>query len=483
MKADGPHRPVPSLAALILCAAAWTSSVATDEVSTPLLLKNDTYGEIGIQGGFFLPDRDISGKPETLRELEAVGGIRGAYLFRPRWSWFVDANLFDINTATGAGDADSIWGRTGFQWLSRPAWERSQWYIAAGGGFMRAEFENAVVEDSISRSFASIGFGQRYRLDRRTHLHWELRGDHTLDDDGLGGEDVTLGQFAVGVNWGVGVKSDSDGDGVFNRRDRCPDTPAGHDVDEHGCSRDSDGDGVPDGIDRCPEQTPGALVDHRGCPLDADEDGVFDGLDRCPGTLPRATIDAEGCPHDEDGDRIYDGIDECPDTEPGVDVDVLGCPFVTIALDPDTDGDGVPDSADRCPGTPPGSQVDLRGCVELFTTPTAENERPQLVLCGANFEFDSAVLKGHFKQTLSTVADSLRAWPESSVQVSGHTDAHGPDDYNQRLSERRAEAVRGYLIEHGVDAERLRAVGFGETRLIPGGDDAENRRVVLEKLD
>ncbi len=481
MKADGPHRPVPSLTALLLCAVAWTSSLAADRSTPSPILEDDTYGEIGIQGGFFLPDRDVSGKPETLRELEAVGGLRGAYLFRPRWSWFVDANLFDINTATGAGDADSIWGRTGFQWLSRPFWERSQWYIAAGGGFMRAEFENAAVSDTISRSFASIGIGQRYRLDRRARLHWELRGDHTLDDDGLDGKSVTLGQFLVGVNWGVGVKSDSDEDGVFNRRDRCPDTPAGHDVDEYGCSQDSDGDGVPDGIDRCPVHTPGALVDHIGCGLDSDEDGVFDGIDRCPGTLPRATIDAVGCPHDEDDDRIYDGIDQCPNTEPGVDVDVLGCPFVTS--DPDTDGDGVPDSEDLCPRTPPGSLVDSRGCVELFTTPTEPDQRPQLVLCGANFEFDSAVLKDHFKQTLSTVASSLVAWPEHSVQVTGHTDAHGPAEYNQKLSERRARAVRDYLIKRGVDAERLTAVGLGETRLIPGGDDAENRRVVLEKLD
>ena len=154
----------------------------------------------------------------------------------------------------------------------------------------------------------------------------------------------------------TGCPLDSDHDGVYDGIDQCPDTPAGVTVDAKGCPLDSDGDGVDDAHDKCPNTPAGAKVDATGCPLDSDHDGVYDGIDQCPNTPVGAEVDATGCPLDSDKDGVHDGIDQCPDTPPGTTVDATGCPLA------DSDHDGVPDTIDRCPGTPAGTPVDATGC-------------------------------------------------------------------------------------------------------------------------
>ena len=153
----------------------------------------------------------------------------------------------------------------------------------------------------------------------------------------------------------TGCPIDSDHDGVFDGPDKCPGTPAGAHVDPTGCPTDSDADGVPDGIDQCPATPAGVHVDPKGCPVDSDADGVPDGVDQCPNTPAGVTVDAAGCPLDSDKDGVPDGIDKCPNTPAGATVDASGCPL-------DTDLDGVPDGIDTCPNTAPGTKVDATGC-------------------------------------------------------------------------------------------------------------------------
>ncbi len=199
---------------------------------------------------------------------------------------------------------------------------------------------------------------------------------------------------------------------------------------------------------------------------DSDGDGVPDDRDRCPGTPAGAQVDADGCPLDSDGDGVYDGLDQCPDTPRGAVVDTRGCPL-------DSDGDGVYDGLDQCPDTQAGAKVDSRGC-----------EIPAVItLSGVTFEVNTANLRPESRSVLNEMATQLKANPTVKVEVAGHTDNTGEAAYNLDLSQRRAEAVRDYLIAQGVPAAQLTARGYGETS--PVADNStragrqQNRRVEL----
>ncbi|MFH0725675.1 MAG: thrombospondin type 3 repeat-containing protein [Pseudomonadota bacterium] len=172
--------------------------------------------------------------------------------------------------------------------------------------------------------------------------------------------DTTSGSLVVGYSEG-GI-SDTDGDGVNDDVDECPDTPSGAVVDETGCTiaiEDADGDGVSDGQDQCPNTPAGADVDETGCTIaieDEDGDGVPDDEDQCPDTPEDVEVNENGCP-DADGDGVSDDQDQCPDTPAGTAVDENGCP-----LESDADGDGVLDDVDECAGTPLGTTVNDQGC-------------------------------------------------------------------------------------------------------------------------
>lgn len=288
-----------------------------------------------------------------------------------------------------------------------------------------------------------------------------------------------------------GCPLDLDQDGVPDYLDKCPNTPSGTPVDPSGCPFDSDGDGVPDPLDQCPGTPPGTQVDARGCPIDSDGDGVPDNLDKCPNTAPGAAVDVNGCEiADKDGDGIPDNLDKCPDSDPKIKVGPDGCPL-------DSDGDGIPDHLDECPKTPPGLKVLPNGCALIGDCRTPRPGEPvdangcavdqRFVLRGVKFEYDSDRLTQPAQSVLNQVADTLAAYPEVGIEVQGHTDALGTDAYNLGLSERRSNSVKRYLVGRGIRAERLRPVGYGESA--PIADNAtnagqeENRRVEFRVLD
>jgi len=206
--------------------------------------------------------------------------------------------------------------------------------------------------------------------------------------------------------------------------------------------RDSDGDGVPDHKDECPDTPKGVKVNQRGCPLDTDGDGVPDYIDECPDTPKGVEVDEKGCPFDTDGDGVPDYLDKCPGTPKGAKVDGRGCPL-------DTDGDGVPDYLDECPGTPKGAKFDERGC---------------WVISEALFDFNKYQIKTAFYPHLDEIVTVLKQNPDMVVEIQGHTDNVGSEAYNRKLSENRAKAVRNYLIKKGLSDQRLIAVGFGKSR-------------------
>ncbi len=172
---------------------------------------------------------------------------------------------------------------------------------------------------------------------------------------------------------------------------------------------------------------------------------------------------------DQDRDGVLDPSDQCPDTPRGVQVDARGCPLRVKAID--SDGDGVLDNADKCPGTPSGARVDARGCWTLQ---------------GVKFETDKWDIKPAYYSLLDAVVDVLERNPSLRVQVQGHTDNIGTANYNQGLSEKRAQSVAEYIRRKGISKQRLNNVSYGLTRPVvsnktPKGR-AENRRVQMKLI-
>ena len=330
----------------------------------------------------------------------------------------------------------------------------------------------AIISRSSSPSFSNFSVGAGISL--------MLGSRHLTDSDGDGVYDRydRCGNTPVGaIVDGRGCPADTDQDGTADGIDRCPQSPAGAQVDAVGCPQDADHDGVLDGIDRCPETPVGATVDRTGCPADSDKDGILDGLDRCSSTPTGATVDRLGCPGDLDNDRVLDGIDRCPDTQPGTIVNTFGCP-PTI----DVDRDGVPDASDLCPNTPPGSKVDQWGCPVIVpdtarraprdttparpATPAGPAVRGRWTVPGSAFDLrGSRINPGAFPQ-LDSIAAELVAHPELKVEIGGNAHDRLPPAESLKLSTDRAQAIRLYLISKGVRDAQLRIQGHGANMLL-----------------
>jgi len=280
---------------------------------------------------------------------------------------------------------------------------------------------------------------------------------------------------------------DGDDDGIPDELDACP-TEAGEpsaDPTKDGCPvSDRDGDGVQDVDDACPGTpgVPNADITKNGCPLDSDDDGIHDGIDACPSVPGKKSTDPKlnGCPGDIDGDAIVDAEDACPTAvgDPHDDPEKNGCP-------PDPDGDGIFYSADACPRDKgaPNEDPKKNGCPEFVRVNGHE------ILINKRVEFDTygdsvgEAVTPDSAGVLREVAEAIKARPEIQVvEVQGHTDDSGDADFNDELSERRAKAVRTWLIEQGgVSADRLVAKGYGFDRPIADNrvktGRAKNRRV------
>lgn len=289
----------------------------------------------------------------------------------------------------------------------------------------------------------------------------------------------TVLQGGVSLMLGSRPLVDSDGDGVYDRSDRCESTRLGTLVDKTGCPTDRDGDLVPDGIDRCPNSVQGAAVDAAGCTHDSDRDGYLDGLDECPATPAGAVVDARGCPSDSDGDSVADGLDRCPATPKDAAVDALGCPG-------DADGDAVLDGLDQCPETRRGIGVDSRGC-PLVGPPVDSVPQPATTdrswtIPGAVWQLRGSVLAPEAFPVLDSVVTALQTDPQLVAEVAGFAhDRLIPAD-NTRLSQRRAETVRSYLTGRGVPVTQITAIGRGSDPLIVS-DTTEAARTTNRRIE
>jgi OmpA-OmpF porin, OOP family len=365
-------------------------------------------------------------------------------------------------------------------------------YIFAGGSYLIFDPKDAggvrlPYPEAGPRTFDTEEFnfnveaGMRFLLTRDIGLNLSLGAQLSTADNWdarpkRGANDWMLHSM-IGLTYSIFSDYDSDGDGVPDSRDLCPDTPLGVQVDEFGCPIDSDGDGVPDYLDKCPNTPRGIEVDASGCPIDSDGDGIPDYLDKCPNTPKGMPVNKDGCP-DSDGDGVPDNLDKCPDTPKGAPVDEHGCPK-------DSDGDGVPDYLDECPNTPPGDEVDERGCSIKRDTVVVEK---QVTLSGdTNFEFNRAELIPSAYPVLDRLAASMEKNPNTRWRIEGHTDAIGSEQYNMDLSRRRAESVANYLVQRGIDRNRLEIVPLGKSQPVATNETQEgramNRRVEIRLIE
>jgi OOP family OmpA-OmpF porin len=264
------------------------------------------------------------------------------------------------------------------------------------------------------------------------------------------------GIVALGVNFSFELFGnvegvDTDGDGLSDERE----------VQRFGTqlnNPDTDGDGLNDGLEVRTGTDP--------LSADTDGDGLSDGDEDANADGNVADGESDPRMEDTDGGGTPDGFEVPDGTDP------------RDASDDDKDGDGVLNHLDQCRGTAEGTEVDERGCAII---------RERMVLPGITFEFDSADIRPESERTLRIALQILSDNPDARVEVGGHTDNAGARGHNRDLSRRRADSVKAWLVEHGVQASRLRTRGYGPDQPTASNDtpegQAQNRRIEFTQID
>lgn len=387
-------------------------------------------------GGFaqyYSPDSD---KPEPLGYLDdgkALGGEIG-FRFDPKWGIRFELSRIFLDmqgpNRPGFGDDGVMLGADAMYFLDNDAA-----YLFGG-----------LREQSIQDSYRMMSYG--------VGKHWEVSDSMRVITEIAGyrdfGQTYTEYSAKLGLAYVFGqsnatpVRKDSDNDGVYDAVDRCPNSPAGTQVDATGCNVDTDNDGVLNSVDQCPNTIAGARVSANGCEIkDADKDGVLDINDSCPDTLANTKVNAKGC-----------------------------------AVDLDKDGDGVLDNEDKCLDTPMTDKVDADGCSVLL-------EREVSIALDVLFANNSSQIENSDAANIVAFADFMKRYGNTNAVVEGHSSTVGNAEYNQHLSQKRADSVKNMLAtKYSIQASRLTAVGYGETQLKDAANTAAahkaNRRIEVK---
>ena len=378
-------------------------------------------------------------------------------------------------------------------------------YIFAGFGFALVKQKvnyntagNEMLPESISRDLsadadqakfaAPIGAGIKVDLSDTwtvgAEMGWRAAFTDFLDGISHAGNPESNDAYIFG---GVTVafrfgEVDTDGDGVVDSKDRCPETHGYRaskgcpDIDQDGLMDDEDAcpytkgysnlggcpdrdkDGIADHDDDCPNEA--GFPQFNGCPIrDSDGDGVADEEDACPEEL--GLPERKGCPFkDTDSDGLEDYVDECPD-----EIGFLfnnGCP--------DRDNDRVVDKDDLCPEVP-GTEENA-GCPELSDW---ESKLLQSASRKIIFENENARIKDESYIVLNRIAEIMQRYQQYHLRIEGYTDDQGNDFVNQQISERMAKACYDYLVLMGIGKDRVTFKGFGENKPVSSNSTLQGR--------
>ena len=222
--------------------------------------------------------------------------------------------------------------------------------------------------------------------------------------------------------------------------------------------------------------------------VDYDGDGVYDRIDRCPDTPKGCVVDMYGCSIDSDGDGVCDGLDKCENTAKGDSVDVNGCSATQRAAmrESKTATTMPPAEAPKTvTPTPPPAPKPSEPANEVERQLIAGGK---VRLENIYFETNKATLLPESERTLNEAGDALEKFAYLRIEVQGHTDTRGSALHNMKLSQARAESVRQYLLDHfHLKPENLVAKGYGktqpETKERNDEERLRNRRVVLRVLN
>ena len=386
-------------------------------------------GELGLYGGVLLPSRrvelfqaDPTLADQGYQPFAAVAPDVGLRL------GYFPIRFFGIEGEGGVMPARVDAGDSALLWTARGHLVAQLGissitpFLVAGAGLLGVSSDRSVVGNDVDAS-AHFGVGVKFYLSRYTVLRLDLR-DIIAARRGRDAGIVHNPEILLGLSFTLGRK-----------RNEAPPPPP-----------DTDGDGFADPDDECPEM-PG-VAEYLGCPVP-----------------------------DVDGDGILDPDDECI-AIPGV-ADYDGCPI------PDTDGDGILDPDDACKDEPETTNgfEDADGCPDEIPKEVAKFTG---VIKGIYFATNKAVIRDKSKPVLAKALEVLEKYPSVRVEVSGHTDNRGSAERNLELSEQRADAVKQWLVEAGIDSSRITTVGAGSNSPIASNRSkkgrANNRRIEFKLL-
>lgn len=239
--------------------------------------------------------------------------LGGEYVLTRHWGVEATYMRSEPDGDNGGADADLDQIRLGALYYLP---ESDNWkpFLGAAIGEAQFDYDNGDHEETQLH----LGGGARYAFSEDWSARLEARAINSLDEEDW---DALL---SVGISYAFGGSSSMRSEPA--QSEPMKSEPAQKEVMAVvAVAKDSDGDGVTDDMDKCPNTPAGVAVNSSGCPLDSDVDGVYDYQDQCPATPAGAPVDSKGCPLDSDNDGVPDYKDQCPTTAAGVDVDEKGC--------------------------------------------------------------------------------------------------------------------------------------------------------------